>query len=75
MVFGGLCLYRQPLSDSQAETKADVPSASAGDSDGGVAMIVHKTWKTYDRNFRLKYIYKGYFLFGIIPLIIWRVSL
>lgn len=37
-------------------------------------MIVYKTWKTYDKNYRIKYVWHGWFPFGIIPLYVARVA-
>ena len=35
-------------------------------------MLIYKSWKTYDKGYRVKYIWYGYFLFGIVPLYLVR---
>ena len=37
-------------------------------------MIFYKTWKSYSRDYRVKYVYEGWFLFGILPLYIKRLG-
>jgi hypothetical protein len=36
-------------------------------------MIFYKTWKSYE-HYRIKYVYEGWFLFGILPLYIKRLG-
>ena len=38
-------------------------------------MIVYKSWKKYDQNFQVTYIWYGWFLFGVLPLYLVRVKL
>lgn len=35
-------------------------------------MLIKRTWTRYDWKTRMKYYYKGYFLFGFIPIFIDR---
>ena len=37
-------------------------------------MIFYKTWTTYYKDYRTKFYYEGWFLFGIIPLYIKRTK-
>lgn len=40
-------------------------------------MVVYKTWKVYSKGYyrTALYLYRGWFLFGIIPIFIIRVNL
>lgn len=35
-------------------------------------MLIKKTWDKYNRKYRIRYHYEGYFLFGFIPIYISR---